>query len=385
MHEILLGLSITCFLFAAVFLFQLAVNCRRIAYLRDKQLPEATVDWPKVSVIAPARNEELEIERAVGSLLTQDYPNYELIVLNDRSTDGTGEILTRMQAENPQLRAFHLDDLPAGWLGKNFAMHFGAAQASGELLLFTDADVVMQPDTLRRAVHHLQSGEVDHLTMVPDLDMSSRWLDAFVVTFMIFFCAYIRPWKVDNSKSKAHVGIGAFNLIRTDVYDSIGTHEAIRMRPDDDLKLGKIVKLGGFKQAIVYGQDVISVRWYGSVSQMIQGLMKNAFSGADYRLELVVFATLSMLTFFIWPIAGIFVSSGVSRWLYLATMGCHMLLFIDTARHARVPAWLCVLFPIGVLLFIYIQWRATILTYVNRGIRWRGTHYSLSELKANKV
>ncbi len=385
MHEFLLGLSVACFGFAVLFLLQLAVNCRRIPFLGDGHVPPGPIDWPPVSVIVPARNESRDIERAVESLLKQDYPNYELIVVNDRSTDGTHEILDRMVAEHPQLRTFHLDALPAGWLGKNHAMHFAAERASGELLLFTDADVVMRPDTLCRAVHYLQSAKIDHLTMVPGLDMPSKLLDAIVVTFMIFFSAYIRPWKVTNPKSKAHVGIGAFNLMRAEVYQAIGTHATIRMRPDDDLKLGKLVKLGGFKQAIVNGQDLICVRWYASVGEMVQGLMKNAFSGVDYRLEFVVFGTLTLLTFFIWPMVGIFLATGVSCWLYAGAMVCHMLLFADTARQARVSPWLCVLLPVGILLLIYIQWRATILTYVYRGIRWRGTHYSLSELKSNKI
>lgn len=378
--------SVASVCFAAMFVLQLTVNCRRIEYLKDfNPVADDGNDLPSVSIIVPARNEAQEIERAVLSLLKLDYPRVELIAIDDRSTDATSEILDDLAKRHPQLQVAHVNDLPAGWLGKNHAMHVAARKAAGEWLLFTDADVVMQPTALRRAVGYARTHGLDHLTMTPDIDMPNGLLQAFVVTFMIFFSAYFKPWKVKNSRSKAHVGIGAFNLVRAEVYRAVGTHETIRMRPDDDLKLGKIIKFGGFHQQIVYGADLISVRWYSSLRELIEGLMKNAFSGIDYRPEIVVGATFVELAFFIWPFVGIFIAAGTARWLYAGAVIMLLLLFIVHAVTARIRWWLCGLFPLCMLLMVYIQWRAMLLTYFNNGIRWRDTHYSLAELKANKI
>lgn len=378
--------SVACVCFATLFFLQLAVNSRRIEYLKDFGPAEDDGDdLPLVSIIVPARNEAQEIERAALSLLEQDYPHFELIAVNDRSTDSTGEILDQLARRHAQLRVVHVDDLPGGWLGKNHAMHFAAQQASGELLLFTDADVVMQPTTLRRAVGFMRTHGLDHLTVAPDTVMPTALLQAFVVTFMIFFSAYFKPWKVKDPRSKAYIGIGAFNLVRAESYRAVGTHETIRMRPDDDVKLGKIIKLGGFRQDVVYGAGLISVRWYSSLRELIEGLMKNAFSAIDYRLVMIVVATVVELAFFVWPFVGVFIASGTARWLYAGAVMILLSLFIVTAVAARMRWWLCVLFPLCMLLMIYIQWRAMLLTYFNNGIRWRDTHYSLAELKANKV
>ncbi|MCI5159154.1 MAG: glycosyltransferase family 2 protein, partial [Candidatus Electrothrix sp. AUS1_2] len=121
---------------------------------------------PSVSVIIPACNEEQELETALTSVLSLDYPNLEIIVLDDRSTDATPQILDRMASQHPRLRVIHITELPAGWLGKNHALHLGAARATGEYLLFTDADVHYTPDTLRRAVARMETRTLDHLSLI---------------------------------------------------------------------------------------------------------------------------------------------------------------------------------------------------------------------------
>src|SRR5262249_16384489 len=134
---------------------------RRIGYLKDVQ-PLVSSEVPRVTVIIPACNEERNIEEALQSILHQAYTNLEIIVINDRSLDSTGERLNRLALSYPQLRVFHITELPSGWLGKNHALHYGAQQASGELLLFTDADIVMQPSVISRAVHYFLAENLDH-------------------------------------------------------------------------------------------------------------------------------------------------------------------------------------------------------------------------------
>jgi cellulose synthase/poly-beta-1,6-N-acetylglucosamine synthase-like glycosyltransferase len=278
-----------------------------------------------------------------------------------------------------------VSELPAGWLGKNHALNFGAARASGSLLLFTDADIIMQPDVLRRAVYYLEEEKLDHLAMTPDVEMQNWLLEAFIVIFTLLFSIFTQPWKLRDPNSPAHVGIGAFNLLRTHVYQKIGTHQAIAMRPDDDLKLGKIVKMHRYAQDLVLGQGFLMVRWYASLRELIDGLMKNAFSAVEYHAAYTIFVTLLMIVVNIWPFAAVWVTTGAVRWLYLTMVAMHAASYLAAANRLGARWWGVFAYPVVFALFVYIQWRAMFLTYYNNGIYWRDTHYSLVELRGNKV
>ncbi|HKI06370.1 MAG TPA: glycosyltransferase family 2 protein [Thermoanaerobaculia bacterium] len=355
---------------------------RSIRHLGD--MPPLGGPLPRVSIIIPARNEERNVEEALRSVLALDYDNLEIEVVDDRSTDRTGEILDRMAAADPRLRIVHIRELPPGWLGKNHALWLGAGKATGELLLFTDADIVMDPSALRRAVG-LMDG-LDHLTASPEIDRTDSLLfEMFIGVFSLFFALFVRPWKVKDPKSPRHIGIGAFNLVRTAAYRSAGGHRAIAMRPDDDLKLGKLMKKSGFRQDFVYGQGLLKVEWYASVRELIQGLMKNAFSGVDYRVSMILFSTAAQLALFVWPFLALLLTSGAARWLNLGSVLTLLTLCWVNAPLAGVRRWHGIGFPLATLLFLYILWRAMLTTLWNDGIDWRGTHYALAELKANKV
>lgn len=341
--------------------------------------------WPSVSLIAPARNEQRSIEPAVRSLLQLDYPSLEITLVNDRSTDRTGAILDRLAIEFPQLNVVHLTELPPGWLGKNHALQVGADRSRGEWLLFTDADIVFEPTTLRRAIGYAREHDVDHLASTPDTHMPTWFLRSFVVTFAIFFSLFVRIWAIRSSDKRAHVGIGAFNLVRAEVYRAVGGHSPIRMRPDDDLKLGKIIKHAGYQQDIVHGQGLITVDWYHSFGELVRGLEKNAFAGVDYSVAMIVFSSLLFLLFFVWPYLAVVLTPTPTCWIYLATCLVLWSMACLSAIGMRAPASCALAFPVTVLLFIYIQWRTMLLNYYHDGIRWRDTHYSLAELKANRV
>jgi uncharacterized membrane protein YqaE (UPF0057 family) len=157
------------------------------------------------------------------------------------------------------------------------------------------------------------------------------------------------------------------------------------MRPDDDLKLGKLLKTRGFRQEFVFGQGLLRVEWYASVRELIQGLMKNAFSAVDYRIAVVFFSSVTQLAVMVWPFLAIFLTSGATRWLNLGSVLVLFLLGWVNAPLAGVRRWHGIGFPVATLLFNYIVWRATLTTLKNDGIDWRGTHYPLAELKANKI
>jgi glycosyltransferase involved in cell wall biosynthesis len=358
------------------------VGHRRIHFLRD--ITPATIG-PSVSLIAAARNEARAIEAAVSSLLRIDYPALEIILVNDRSSDETGPILDRLARADGRLKVVHVAELPDGWLGKNHALFVGAAHANGTLLLFTDADVVFEPTALRRAVALMETDRLDHLAATPDVRVPGVALNAFVAAFGVFFSLYARPWKARDPRSRHHIGIGAFNLLRADVYRSIGTHRAIAMRPDDDLKLGKLVKKGGFRQDVVYGRDLIVVEWYASLRALIDGLMKNAFAGVNYNLAAVVGSTMALGLIHVWPFLGLFLTHGVARALNGVCIVLIWLMFATSARYTGGRIAYAVAYPAAALLFAYIIWRSALLAVVSGRVTWRGTSYPLSQMRANRV
>jgi glycosyltransferase involved in cell wall biosynthesis len=361
------------------------VGGRRIVQVADLPQPQDLASLPHVSLIVAARNEERNIEAGVRSLLALEYPNLTVLVVNDRSTDQTGEILDRVAAEQPKLNVVHLTELPPGWLGKNHALHYGAERASGELLLFSDADVVMAPSTLSRAVGRLQQEGLDHLCIAPEPAMPTWILEAFVTCFSVFLSCYARPWKAKDPRSKAHMGVGAFNLLSVQTYREIGTLEAIAMRPDDDIKLGKLIKLHGKRQEMLAGLGMVRVPWYGSVREVIHGLEKNTFAAMEYKVWATVGSCMMILLFNVFPYLAVFLASGPARWVYLAV--CLILWFLawGAAKAVNAHATTALAFPLMCAMLVYIQLRSMLLTLINGGIRWRDTHYPLAELKANRI
>ena len=384
MNLFLLWLAAITLAVVLVFTMRLMIGTRRIGHLIESSPLEGD-DAPKVSIIVAARNEASNIEAGLQSLLAQDYPKFEIVAINDRSTDSTGQIIDGLAYDDDRVEVFHVHELPPTWLGKNHALEMGARHATGDWLLFTDADVVMDPSVLRRAIHYATENQIDHLAALPRILMPNWFLDAFVITFGVYFTAYFQPWRVKNPKSRCYVGIGAFNLIRAEVYRGIGTHKAIAMRPDDDVKLGKLVKNHGFRQEMLYAPRLMHVPWYGSLREVVVGLEKNAFSGVDYKIWMIVLSSAVALVMHVWPFVAVFITSGTTRWLNVAIVACLLVLCLDAAIHYRYRWWCAFAFPLTVLVFVFIQWRAMLLTIRNDGIRWRDTHYSLTELKENQV
>ncbi len=361
------------------------IGNRSIRKIADTPLPANNADYPKISIIIPARNEERHIEEALTSVLQLNYPDYELIVLNDRSEDTTGAILERMAQRFPQLQVVNIQALPDGWLGKNHALFRGAEASTGEILLFTDADIVMAPQTLKKAVQALQAQKLDHLALWPEIHSRGWPLKIFMNAFTVYFCLYARPWRAIHPKSSHFIGIGAFNLIRRSVYEAVGTHQRIAMRPDDDMKLGKLVKRHGFRQAVGNGLDLISVEWYASLRELVAGLMKNAFAGLDYNLPYTLYGVSGQFLFSVWPVIAVFITKGTTQLVYLLSLALMQVLCFENARKNRHVRWSGLFFPLSTVLMIYIILKATALTLWQQGIVWRGTHYPLSALKANRI
>jgi glycosyltransferase involved in cell wall biosynthesis len=370
-------------LVALTALAQLVWGYLAIPSLRD--VPPGRGNVPRLSVVVAARDEERHIEPAVRALLAQRYPSYELIVVDDRSTDGTADILERLAAAEPRLTVVRIRELPEGWLGKNHALHVGAAGATGELLLFADADVMLTPDAIASAVRLLEIECADHLAVAPDIVLPTWPLALVVNYFMMWFLLWLRPWRARDPRSKAFIGIGAFNLVRAGAFQAIGGLTRIALRPDDDIMLGKLLKQHGFRQLVAAADGTVSVEWYRSIGELARGFRKNAFAGMSYSLPRTIGAVLGNLALGVWPFAAIWLVMGPERVLYATAALAQMIGYFGPAFVHRTRPWLALLYPIAALLFVAILGAAVLRTLRLRGIEWRGTFYPLERLRANVI
>lgn len=349
--------------------------------IRDLADAPPVQDGPLVSVIVAARNEERGIEAGLRSLLRLAYPKLEVIVVNDRSSDGTAAILDRLAANESRVRVVTVAQLPPGWLGKNHALAVGAARAAGTLLVFTDADVIFEPTMVNRAVGVLERDHLDHLTAIPAITKNGIALTALVTTFGVLFAIYSRPWKARDAHSRHYIGVGAFNLIRADAYARMGTHAAIALRPDDDMRLARAVKQTGLRQDVWRAQRLLAVEWYTSVGGMIDGLMKNAYAGIDYNPAALVAATLALLAFNVWPWLALGLTDGTVHSLAVVSVAALSAIVLAHTCTSRVSPLYVLLYPLGILGFVYILWRSALLATSRGAISWRETSYELAALK----
>jgi glycosyl transferase family 2 len=378
---VLAAVSLAAVLLAALVL---ADGQRRLRTLAEVD-PGPAGDLPAVSVLIPARDEELHLERALRSVLEQDLAPAEVIVVDDRSSDRTPEILARLAAQYPALRVIRVDELPPGWLGKNHALHVAAQAAASPLLMSADADVVFDPTVLRRAVTLLERDGLDHVTLAPDVVVPGLALASVVGVFSVVFLLYFRPWKAPDPRSPRFMGIGAFNLMRADVYRKAGGHAVIALRPDDDVMLGKVLKRSGARQEMLIGRGLAAVEWYAGVREFVRGLMKNSFAVLGYSPLRVVCGTMFNALVFLGPVAGVFATDGAALLLNGGAVAVSLVLF-GAACHQTSGRWAAgLLYPFGAAVFLYIPWRSMALALSRGGIEWRGTLYPLAELRANRV
>ncbi|HZP62787.1 MAG TPA: glycosyltransferase family 2 protein [Terriglobales bacterium] len=342
---------------------------------------------PRVTIIVPARNEEEHIEPTLRQLLRLDYENYEIVAVNDRSTDRTGEIMDQIVAGalRDKLRVIHVKELPIGWMGKAHAMWLGAKQGTGEWLLFTDADVLFRSDVLNRTLSYADAERADHVVLFPRMIMHSAGERMMIAFFQCLFVFGHRPWKVADPKTKDHMGVGAFNLIRREVYNAVGTYEALRFEVLDDMKLGKLVKQGGYLQRNVFGDDLISLRWVKGAMGMVNNLTKNFFAILSFQWWRTLGSVFMVLFLNLLPFVGVFLAHRWERMPYAIGLLSILGLYTGMARMSDVRVYYFFLHPVSTVMFAYILLRSMALTLLQRGIFWRGTFYPLDELRKGMV
>jgi hypothetical protein len=380
--DVAAALIALCLLAGAILL---ALGARRVPRLAELPPLGPGSSAPAVSIVVPARNEARGIAAAVGSMLAQDYPDFEVIVIDDRSTDGTRAAVDVLPDPAGRLRVLEVVELPEGWLGKNHANALGAAAARGEWLLFTDADVRFEPLTLRRALGGALAHGWDHLTAAPWARLPGAVLSQFALYFGLLFSLYARPWAAQDPRSRAHAGIGAFNLVRRGAYEAIGGHAALRLRPDDDLKLGKLLKRAAFRQMFANGRGAIEVEWYSSWGEVREGLMKNLFAGSGYSVPVTVAGSLAQLVVLAGPPLGVLFADGAARGF--SALACLLLLWQGWASAPSLGTrrWAGVLLPLFGVFGSYLMWRSMILALSRGAIEWRGRRYPLDQLRRDSL
>jgi len=338
---------------------------------------------PKVSIIVPACNEAADIEATLARLLALEYDNYEVIAVNDRSTDQTGEIMERIaSAASPGwLKVIRITDLPGGWMGKPHAMWSASNRASGDWLLFTDADVLFKPDALRRALAYAESERADHLVLFPRMIMKHPGEKMMIAFFQTLFVFGHRPWKVADTKTKDHIGVGAFNMIRRTVYEALGTYKALRFDVLDDMKLGKVVKNAGYVQRNVFGEDLISIRWAKGAWGVVDNLTKNFFAIMSFQWPRALASCFGLAFLNLMPFAGIFLAQGWERVGYGVALFSMCSIYVGMSSKSDIPPYYFILHPLSTALFVYTMLRSTFLTLGRGGVVWRGTFYPLDELR----
>ena len=325
------------------------------------------------------------MERALRSLLALRYPDYEVVFVNDRSTDQTGEIAERLSAGDARLKVLHIDELPPGWFGKTHAARRGAETATGEVLLFTDADVVFAPDAAVCGVRHLLRERLDHLAAGPRVTVTGTMLRACTIATQFFIGARQRLWKVGDPRSSAFIGIGAYTMMRADSYRAVGGYECVALRPDEDLRLGQIVKRSGMRSGFLKGVELLEIRWYHSFGDFVRGLDKNFFAALDYSLLMVTGSTVTLAWLAAGPLvmAPLLLATGqpLAGALYAACPVICWTAATTLTRDNAYPWWYVLPFPLAVLVIVFAIWRSTALTIL-RGVVWGGPPVPLSELRA---
>ena len=344
------------------------------------QLPPLS-HYPKLSIIVPARDEQQMIRQALTSLLALDYPNFEVLAVNDRSSDQTGVIMDELQINSPNLKVLHIQKLPENWIGKNYAMHIAAQQASGDYLLFTDGDVVFAPDALKQVMQVVVAQQWDHLAMFPRL-LPGGYLENSVTHFMgMILIISLYPFLIANPKSSRFAGVGSFNLIRRDCYQHVGGFDRLRLEVVDDMALGREIKLHGFRSQLLYTENLLQVRWQEKVSGLIHGVEKNSFAAINYSLIKLIFLTLAFKIIFLLPYLAIF----ILPFHVVAGYGV-ALLFVHglqgyLGEWAKVGWKITFALPFSAIVTLWAIWRSAFFTLKQDGIYWRDTFYPLALLK----
>jgi hypothetical protein len=345
---------------------------------------------PRVSIMFAARDEAEKLPAALATLLALDYPDYEVIAVDDRSADATGKILDDFANRDSRLRVLHITELPAAWLGKPHALDRAYQLATGSWFVFTDADVNFAPDSLSRIMTLATTQQLDHLALMTEMIMVGFWERIVMTYFGLGFTLGTEPWQASNPRSAKFIGIGAFQLMRRTVYDAVSGHRKLAMEVIEDMKMGKLVKAAGFRSQAGLASQHIRVRWQAGLGNLVRGTTKNFFAAAGFNLPLVsvqVFGIL-LMSVFPWialPCLLIARVHGLPLVFASIAFGIALIVHVTVSISAEVSPLYGFSHPIGALIFAWMLTRSTVITLRRGGIVWRDTFYPLVELRRGLV
>ena len=367
-----------------LFPFLAAWRVRRPTTL-DEFPADAPVDAPLVSVIIPARNERRNVERCLRSVLGARYPAIEVLLVDDHSEDGTGEIARAIAASDARLRVLESPPLPRGWFGKQWACATAARSARGEILLFADADTEQAPDLLPRSVNAMRALHADLLSVAGWQELGSFW--ERVVQPLIFTTLFIRyggTRGVNTARRPEDViANGQCFLLRREVYDAVGGHAAVRENVAEDLMLAQATMRAGRRVRFVLGPEQLSTRMYTSLRELVDGWGKNTYAGGIHsmpfgalgRALFPVFLLLAPI-FMLLPVVVLLlalsgVMSGALAWSATAT-AASVIWWAVVYTALEQPAYYALLYPLGAAAWLCICVRAIVR---GRRVAWKGREY----------
>jgi cellulose synthase/poly-beta-1,6-N-acetylglucosamine synthase-like glycosyltransferase len=332
--------------------------------------------------VLAARDEEARIEGTLRHLLAQTGVQMEVIVVDDRSTDRTGDILMRLAIEDARVQVKRVDVLPAGWLGKCHACHIGANTATGDWILFTDADCWLKADVIWRALVVAERAKADHVTLtagvVPESAGAQAWHLAFLFSLANWFSG------VNRDKPKRHLGMGAFNLVRASAYRECGGYAALRLTVLDDVRLGLLLRRAGKRTRGFIGGADAECHWSPTARGMVRIMEKNYFAALDFRLVPALVAGLGGMLVWCVAIIGPFTGAIAGMAAGLALLS----LVLPAGIFARRLGWSfhgAALMPFIFPVLFYAMLNSTLVTMRQGGVRWRDTFYPLADLRAGRV
>lgn len=339
---------------------------------------------PLVSILVPARNEEGRVLSAcIRSILAQDYEHFEVIAVNDRSTDATAQILDSISKVDDRLRVIDGAELPAGWLGKPFALQQALALAQGEWVLATDADMIFERSALRTGMTYVLERERDALTFIPRFAAYSFWERVMIPTWSWVMLMYVLFYRVANPRTPGAVGIGGFFLIRRSALSRIGDYGALKDEVMEDMRLAEMLKSSGARVAFEHAPDLVSTRMYTNFREMWECSTKNWFSGMKFSVSLALAAILSTYMFAVAPpimalVCAVALAAGASAsvWLLFIPLflmwAMQVFIFALLSRRCGVSSRYAWLTPLGLALLYAMLLDSTVRIATGRGVTWKG-------------
>ena len=379
--SVLLGLVALLWIAEAI---DLAIGVPSLASI-DNVPPLPDERRPRVSILFAARDEAEKLPRALETLLSLDYPNYEVVAVDDRSADATGAILDAAALRDSRIRPVRVDFLPPGWLGKPHALQQAYENSSGEWLIFTDADVHFAPDLLQRTIALAEAKHWDHVTLLGRAKMFTIGEKIAMTFFGLALVGGTRPWSAHNTNSQGYSGVGAFQMMRRNAYEKMGTHQRLAMEVIDDMKLGKLAKEAGVRSGAARAGDAVSVHWHAGVRNMVRGTTKNFFAASGYSLPLALLQIFGLVLMCDVPVAALPFVHGWARIFAAIAVALPLIATAGVALEFHAPIVYAFTYPIGALIFAWMLTRSMIVTLWHGGIIWRGTFYPLEELRRGIV